>query len=688
MIHKDVIGLFFSNSISHTLKISILISLALISLKTLAEDLSEAALLTHIPIVTSATLMAQTLLEAPSSVTIIDRETIEASGAQHLVDILRLVPGFQAFHINSNKFGTSYHSVNDQFPNHLEIMIDGRSVYTPLLSTVHWNSIGLLPLDIERVEVIRGSNTATLGSNAFLGSINFITRHPAMIGKTEISTTFGSLNTRQIHAKFSEQNQGVFYSLSGFYTENNGNNRFKDGSQRSALNAAVEFSPNLHNQITYRVGIDTGFNDIAYLYPYHAFPETDRYITQQDYRTFYQQLRWSSILSPTLTIHFDHAYQNLKLEEHTPDPYTLMRFSNINTLEDAQAFLTLNPDYKGYREDGLTQTLSTLLGFEYTPAVNFRTYTGLQHRYEKTISPALLQQRRIDANSMRLFNNSSLQLTPRLNLNLGLSYEQRKTDNQAESVRLGANYAIKDNTMVRLGFSRSERLPSMLEQEVNFGINTEFGYIPFEISNTNLHSERINSWEIGALHAFTSLNAYIDNRLFYEQVTHGIVTSKTNELHQPGKKENNAAWSNIGIETQFKWEISDNLDFLMNYTYLENKTSEWSQGIYENFPSQRLTPRHSTSILINWKPQHNWNVSVGHYQVSSAKWRKTYGTLKEQPSYTRNDLRFSRRWSSLTQSQVEISLTLQNLFGKTYQEFYQDHHFGRRVFLQMKYSLD
>ncbi|WP_193494629.1 TonB-dependent receptor plug domain-containing protein [Nitrincola alkalisediminis] len=680
--------MFFSYYISHALRIILLFSLTVICLNVSAKDLSEAALLTQIPIVTSATLMAQTLLETPSSVTIIDKETIEASGAQHLVDILRLVPGFQAFHINSNVFGTSYHSVNDQFPNHLEIMIDGRSVYTPLLSTVHWNSIGLLPTDIERVEVIRGSNTATLGSNAFLGSINFITRHPAMMGKAEISTTFGSLNTRQVHAKFSEQNRGFFYSLSGFYTENTGNKRFNDGSRRNALNARIEFSPNLHTQISYRVGIDTGFNDIGYLYPYHAFPENERYITQQDYRTFYQQLRWSSTISPALTLHFDHAYQNLKLKEHTPDPYTLLKFSNMNTLKDAQDFLALNPNYKGYREDGVAQTLSTLLGFEYTPITHFRTYTGLQHRYEKTVSPALLQQERIHANSIRLFNNSVLTLTPKLNLNLGLSYEQRDTDDQAESTRLGINYSFKDNTLGRIGFSRSKRLPSILEQSVNFGINTQFGYIPLEVSNTSLNSEQINSWEVGILHAFTPLNAYLDNRLFYERVTQGIATRKTQDDFQPGKKENNAAWANMGIETQFKWEVNDTLNLLMNYTYIDNKTSEWSQGIYENFPSQRLTPKHSTSILIHWKPWDNWNFSVGHYQVSSAKWRKTYGTLKEQPSYTRNDLRLARRWSSLKQSEVEISLTLQNVLGKTYQEFYQDHHFGRRVFLQMKYSLD
>lgn len=140
--------------------------------------LSESDFFVDIPEVTSATRMPQKLSEAPASMTVIDRTMIEASGLQTIPDLLRLVPGFQSYSINANTLGTTYHGASDDFPNRLEVMVDGRSVYLPLLSAVAWNTLGISLDDIERIEVVRGSNVPAQGSNAFFGSIDIITREP------------------------------------------------------------------------------------------------------------------------------------------------------------------------------------------------------------------------------------------------------------------------------------------------------------------------------------------------------------------------------------------------------------------------------------------------------------------------------------------------------------------------------
>ncbi len=177
--------------------------------------LSEQDFLTDIPEITSATRLTQKLTEAPASISIIDRQIIAASGARNIPDLLRLVPGFQSYHVSANKFATSYHGASDDFPRRLEVMVDGRSVYLPLLATVDWTSLGINLQDIERIEVVRGSNVPTQGSNAFMGSINIITRSPALLSGGYVSATGGSMDTRNLQFGHADQLSSWNYRLSG-----------------------------------------------------------------------------------------------------------------------------------------------------------------------------------------------------------------------------------------------------------------------------------------------------------------------------------------------------------------------------------------------------------------------------------------------------------------------------------------
>ncbi|MGB2129914.1 MAG: TonB-dependent receptor plug domain-containing protein, partial [Marinobacterium sp.] len=180
-----------------------LLTLSLIGTPVLADEglyLSEQDFLTDIPEITAATRAPQKLTESPASISVIDSEMIAASGARNIPDLLRLVPGFQTAHVSANKFATTYHGVSDNFPRRLEVMVDGRSVYVPLLGAVDWTSLGLNLDDIARIEVIRGSNVPTQGANAFLGSINIITREPAAESGGYITLGKGSLDSRALTA--------------------------------------------------------------------------------------------------------------------------------------------------------------------------------------------------------------------------------------------------------------------------------------------------------------------------------------------------------------------------------------------------------------------------------------------------------------------------------------------------------
>lgn len=137
---------------------------------------------TDLPMVASVSRLPQKLSEAPAAVTVIDRDMIRASGFRTVEDLLRLVPGFQVSSHNQDAALVAYHGLTggmntEEYTPRVQVLIDGRSQYSPLFkSGVNWNLLPVVLENIERIEVIRGSNTVAYGSNAALGVINIITQ--------------------------------------------------------------------------------------------------------------------------------------------------------------------------------------------------------------------------------------------------------------------------------------------------------------------------------------------------------------------------------------------------------------------------------------------------------------------------------------------------------------------------------
>ncbi len=122
------------------------------------------------------------LSEAPASLYVIDHDQIVRSGAVTLPEILRLAPNLQVYQQTPAHWVVTARGLNgapfaQSFSNKLLVMVDGRTVYTPLFSGVYWDMPDLLPDDIERIEVISGPGATQWGANAVNGVINIITRN-------------------------------------------------------------------------------------------------------------------------------------------------------------------------------------------------------------------------------------------------------------------------------------------------------------------------------------------------------------------------------------------------------------------------------------------------------------------------------------------------------------------------------
>ena len=130
-------------------------------------------------VVTSVSRQETRLAETAASVYIISGADIRRAGATSLPDALRLAPNLQVAQSNNRNWAITARGFNSTLENKLLVMIDGRSVYSPLFSGVFWDSQDVLMEDIDRIEVISGPGATIWGANAVNGVINIITRNAA-----------------------------------------------------------------------------------------------------------------------------------------------------------------------------------------------------------------------------------------------------------------------------------------------------------------------------------------------------------------------------------------------------------------------------------------------------------------------------------------------------------------------------
>ncbi len=142
-----------------------------------APDLANLSLeeLSNIKI-TSVAKRQQRLSQVAAAVYVITHEDIWRSGLTSVADILRLAPGIHVARINGSQWSVSSRGFGSRFSNKLLVLVDGRSVYTPVFSGVYWDMSMPMIDDIDRIEVIRGPGASIWGANAVMGVINIITK--------------------------------------------------------------------------------------------------------------------------------------------------------------------------------------------------------------------------------------------------------------------------------------------------------------------------------------------------------------------------------------------------------------------------------------------------------------------------------------------------------------------------------
>ncbi|MCB1801333.1 MAG: TonB-dependent receptor [Gammaproteobacteria bacterium] len=641
--------------------------------------LTEADFYAPMPTVLSAARLVQPLSDAPVAMTVIDREMIQASSAVDVPGLLRLVPGFQVSYTEGVDAVTTYHGYADHFPRRMQVLVDGRPVYNPGINGVVWSALPLTLDEIERIEVVRGANAAAYGSNAFLGTINVITRSPESVDRAMLRAMGGSGGHGEAAFAVAGQSEQLAYSVNASYAGNDGFADKFDSNRSRLFNFRGAYHPTADDTVRVHVGMrQTDFDSEAFRVP-----------RERVYRSDYQQLVWERLISDGHDIRVQ-AYHNAF---DSPDDVTFT---------DPGSGLLLNVDY----------TLSTDrydLEFQHrwSPAADWRISWGAGVRHDRVSGAGVFDtDGDLTRDMSRLFANVEWHARPDLTVNGGVMGEHFDDLGGFLSPRLALNWKPAARHTLRLSAARAYRMPTILEQhgevKVDLLITPNSPDLIELLGTPDNGAERINSFEIGYLVDLPAISGVIDLRLFQHDVDHLLYEIEDEGLPgDPLRFDESGSIRTRGIELQTRFRPDRDSLVHLAYAYARvdggyvtkidaagNPAPSRSGNPRSAEPS---VPRHTFTLLGSRTFADGWQLSGTYYYVSAMEWLGEGDFVDRQ---TRVDARLSKRFRH-SDSDVELSLNVQNLFDEPYWEFNpsdeDDNVSGnlaeRRIYAQVKVNL-
>jgi iron complex outermembrane receptor protein len=638
--------------------------------------------------VISATRIRQPLTESPSSVTIIDRDMIEASGAIEIADVLRLVPGIQVAYPQGNQLAVTYHGFGDAFPRSMQVLVDGRSIYQPSFADIDWAMLGITLEDIERIEVIRGPNSPLYGSNAVAGVINIITRPPLLDQGTTARITAGDLHTRYGMLRHNGSSGKLDYRVTLNYQDNNGFpgnlNSTNDGRILGGFSLRGLWHPRSSDEVDFQAGYTDGRLGGG------AEPQTDPVAHNKRVSSDYEFVSWRRALEDAadLRVQFYHNgydssdhYRDLLSHAWSIDPPDLVQLL-ISGHADQPANFGLF-DYRGERYDTELQYTSPRTG-------PLRVVAGAGIRLNRLDSKILTNRNDwISETSERAFVNTSYRPGNHLLFNLGAMTEHSSEFGSYLSPRFAVNWLFDAQHSIRLSYSRAKRNPSLLEAHFNnvYHLDDGTAYLTDYMSN-NPKAETLTSVELGYVGYWLEHHLMLDAKVFREKTTDRIRFVEDPSVPQPlptipfavSTLINDGFTRVDGGEIQVKYQPAPR-DFISVQASVLDTDALWRRQVNPDVLSyypENIAPRYTASVLLGKSLPDGFEASTAVYHLSDTVWQGDGDRLK---AYTRVDARLARRWRS-GGIRLLVEAIVQNI-GKAYPSFRNENLFDTRTYLRL-----
>ncbi|MCW9059490.1 MAG: TonB-dependent receptor [Gammaproteobacteria bacterium] len=678
-----------------------LLALALLPPGLYAQQ-DEAAFLSELPVVLSATRLKQSRHDTPAAVTVIDRHMIQASGARTLVDVLRLVPGMVTGYATGSQQVASYHGMADEFSRRMQVLVDGRSVYQPDFGGVSWSSLPLALEDIDRIEVIRGPNSVAYGTNSFLGVISIITRHAAEEQGTYTKLTRGSDDIGDALLRHGGRQGALDYRLSLQYQQDGGFDgitRYKnriwdnhDWSRARRLTGRADYQANATDRWEFQAGIAESPQGKGALFSDPSDPPH----TQQKENNFVQ-LRWERSNPAGHEFHVQfHRDEHVTRDLLLVGPVTTdLDAATVNQLT---GFLVPGTLTASALLDGYLRTQRHDLEFQhrYSPAAGTRFVWGGSLRMDRVRSEGWFgRDDWLYHHLYRVFGNAEIPVTQDLKLNLGAMLEHNDIIGHDLSPRLALNYRLAEQHSVRTAWSLASRTPAMIEEIGNLvgvidaeltipGLGSQDFTVAEQLilSSGGLPRERIESVEIGYFGEFFERRLQLDVKVFYDEVDE-LITLTTTQNKPIALLSNNLIDFEPtdrarlqGIETQLDWRPSTHTMVRFGHAYIDID----SDDLQEEY--SRSAPRNSYLLFASHRFPRQLDASLAWHYTERMQWLE----WESINAISRLDLRFAKSFR-LGRQRAQLALVGQNILGD-HVEFRRGNRFDPRAFIQLSLAPD
>lgn len=653
----------------------------------------------EIPEVLTTTRLRQPKTRVPGTTTVIEGEMIRDLGIMSLVEVFRLVPGMVVAEVGSNTPVTTYHGTVHYEQRRMQVLVDGRTAHRATLSDMDWQSMPV-PLEIiERIEVSRGPNSAAYGINAFLGTINIITRNPADTSGTEIRVVRGSRDYLRTFASVGDVSESYDWRLAYEKRKFGGFDYQLEEGERTPFHNGHDF--NIFNYDS-RLKVSSGFNADIRIGVVDGINEEDIYKNGElgatgnpdiDVRDYYLQTQLNFETSESHFFHVQVSFENYDRRQRwpisVPESAIDCLANNILVFHRPNRSVCFQPGGTPLLADINADSEDSRLELELQDTYFFnndlKLVSGAGFRKDIYRSETFFNGRGNNYQS-RLFGN--LEYTPItwLTLNGGGNWERTTTTDEGYfSPRVAANFTLGTNHAIRFVYSKAVRTPDGFEQNPDYGFtlrNVEPGkysaYEGYRVESTavwqhpnlvtlgrHLEEERITSREISYFGLFPMEQGQVslEVRLFKDELRDmisGVIQFDDWSI------DNNVDLDQKGVEVEAALEYPGTT-FRASYGYLDQDGWYTGAEIYNDDGSindhekqynvellGRLSVRHSGSLALIRDLPFGLKGSTAYY------WADKFRNSR----FERIDFRLAKRFFQPRYS-AEVALTMQHYINNT-----------------------
>jgi len=615
---------------------------------SLPDDLTDMSLEALMNIeITSVLKRPQKKSEAAAAVFVIEQDDLRRWGVTNIPDALRRVPGLHVARIDANKWAITARGFNSRFANKLLVLIDGRSVYTPLFAGVYWEANEVMLEDVERIEVIRGPGGTLWGANAVNGVINIITRSAADTHGTLIAAGAGNEENGFVNLRHGGATaDGRNYRVYGKFRALDTGEPIDIGLPQTGAHDDSEFA-----QTGFRM--DWG-ND-----------QGNGYTLQGDYYDGHADQQLLIATSPTpLTDNADYSGGNL-----------LYRWSHTDGHQSDSA-LQVYYDYAHLNSAALYEDRQTLdIDFQHHFQMRDRheMMWGMSYRFTHDNTDATQIFSLIPANRNVNLLTASVQDEIRLfhdhaRLTMGSKFEH----NDFTGFELQPNVRftwLTDSGRTAWGaVSRAVRTPARGEHDVRLMVLPSPTTI---LGNDGFNSETLVAYELGYRFPLAD-RVSVDLATFYNSYT-DLRTLESTGAPSTLQFENNMKGNTQGIEIDVHWNVRPGLELHANYTRLDIDLDLVNGSVdIQSLKEEDASPTNQANLWLAADLDHNLELDMCLRYVGKLDLDLSAAGLPATGEYLVLDTRLG--WTP--RPGLEFALVGQNLLDGEHPEFNPDFIFS------------